>query len=204
MTAELIKPSGMILDVGCGSGISSRAYMNYGRVTGVDISEGMVKRAHERGVTTVIADAEDLPFRNGSFDYVIFSASIFLLPHPEIAMREAMRVISENGCVGGNYPVGFFDGEIDLIKKSGLTHRLVSERDKIEEIVKKVGGDIKKVRFTVTPEFIIDFYSIPSMGKAILRDIEPGKRMITIRKIFSSPKIPEKLDYLWEVFKIDC
>jgi len=65
-------PAGALIDVGCGTGSYAAALGARGwDVTGVDISEDMLRLARERGVHTVRADATSLPFADGSFDAAI-------------------------------------------------------------------------------------------------------------------------------------
>lgn len=70
---------GRILDLGCGTGASSRALAKTfrgSRVTGVDVSGRMLAEARRRRsrfarVAEVRADARRLPFRAGAFDLVV-------------------------------------------------------------------------------------------------------------------------------------
>jgi len=64
--------SGSLIDVGCGTGAYAAGLAALGwDVTGVDVSEDMLRRARERGVRTVHADATSLPFEDASFDAAI-------------------------------------------------------------------------------------------------------------------------------------
>ena len=40
-------------------------------MTGVDVSEDMLRRARAKGVTVIQADATSLPFENASFDAAV-------------------------------------------------------------------------------------------------------------------------------------
>jgi SAM-dependent methyltransferase len=63
---------GKLLDVGCGTGAHTAGLADRGwDVTGVDVSEDMLRRARERGLSVVHADAAALPFENASFDAVV-------------------------------------------------------------------------------------------------------------------------------------
>src|ERR1051326_252872 len=80
---------GRLLDVGCGTGRYSVALAELGwTVTGVDISEDMLRRARERGVDAVRADAATLPFAAESFD-----AAVSLWTHTDV--EELARVLGE-------------------------------------------------------------------------------------------------------------
>jgi ubiquinone/menaquinone biosynthesis C-methylase UbiE len=84
------------------------------RVTGVDVSEEMLERAGarwsqlpaERRPSSVIADAEALPFDDASFDLVV---SLRLSGHLPPATR--VRVLGEFGRVSRRYViVAFYEG----------------------------------------------------------------------------------------------
>ncbi len=93
-----------VLDVGAGTGFLSLilAEMGYD-VVGIDISEEMLEHARnkaaDRGVKVEfkLGDAEDLPFKNDSFDAIVNRAVLWTLPDPEKAVREWKRVLRPGG-----------------------------------------------------------------------------------------------------------
>jgi arsenite methyltransferase len=101
-----------VLDVGCGSGQTpSFLVKRYGcRVVGVDINEKMVERSRERaereGVVDRaqfrVADAQDLPFEDDSFDAVITESVTAFPEDKQRAVREYTRVTRPGGYVGLN------------------------------------------------------------------------------------------------------
>lgn len=81
MEAAAIKPDDRILDIGCGTGQTTRdaarAATN-GHVTGIDLSEAMLQRAREiataegiSNTTFIRGDAQSYPFDNGAFTAAI-------------------------------------------------------------------------------------------------------------------------------------
>src|SRR5690349_15034198 len=72
-----VTPEARVLDVGCGSGWATRLLADYafnGRVTGIDISDEMVRLAHESSkshanVDYKVASAEQLPFADYEFTH---------------------------------------------------------------------------------------------------------------------------------------
>ncbi|PLS30344.1 ubiquinone biosynthesis methyltransferase UbiE [Bifidobacterium margollesii] len=91
-----------VLDVACGTGVSSRALAARGaEVTGCDISEGMLAVARRRrnpvrrdGIRYVTADAEcRLPFPDEWFDAVSVSYGLRNMGDPEAALRHMLRVV---------------------------------------------------------------------------------------------------------------
>ena len=101
-----------VLDVGCGAGITPVFIAKrYGcRVVGVDISEGMVKRSKESikrervtdRVEFRVADAQDLPFDDNSFDAVITESVTAFPEDKQKAVNEYVRVTKSGGYVGLN------------------------------------------------------------------------------------------------------
>jgi ubiquinone/menaquinone biosynthesis C-methylase UbiE len=71
LDAVNVKKDDRVLDVGCGPGLAARAAIERGAsAIGVDFSEAMIDEARGRnpGVEFRVADAQSLPFENGSFD----------------------------------------------------------------------------------------------------------------------------------------
>jgi SAM-dependent methyltransferase len=90
--------NGRLLDVGCGTGAKTTAFRDLGwEITGIDVSEDMLRLAHGRGFEVVRADAAALPFENESFDAVVS-----LWTHTDVddfpaVVAEASRVL-RRGC----------------------------------------------------------------------------------------------------------
>jgi 2-polyprenyl-6-hydroxyphenyl methylase/3-demethylubiquinone-9 3-methyltransferase len=92
------------LDVGCGGGLLAEEFAKLGcRVTGVDLSERSLEtaRAHagEQGleIEYKAAPAEDLPFEEGSFDFVYCCDVLEHVKSVERAVAEAARVLNAAG-----------------------------------------------------------------------------------------------------------
>ena len=96
---------GRILEVGVGTGISLPHYSRDCRLCGVDISEPMLRKAHERvaelGLSNVeglwVMDAEHLSFPDDSFDVVVAQYVITTVPNPEATLDEFARVLKPGG-----------------------------------------------------------------------------------------------------------
>jgi SAM-dependent methyltransferase len=80
------------LEVGCGPGYVMELLANHFDVAGVDRDEGMVQKAHNRGLKVIQADAYDLPCENDSFDLVYCSFLMLWLKDPIKAISEMKRV----------------------------------------------------------------------------------------------------------------
>ena len=93
-------PRAKVLDAGCGPGfVAASAKLLGADVEGVDFSEGMVEQAKGRfpDIDFAVADVEDLPVRDETFDAVLSNIVLFHVTDPEKAMSEARRVLRPNG-----------------------------------------------------------------------------------------------------------
>jgi 2-polyprenyl-3-methyl-5-hydroxy-6-metoxy-1,4-benzoquinol methylase len=81
--AKLIKPKGMILDVGCGSGFPNAHYLAKEgfKVTGIDIAESMIAIARSLNIANALFEVKDiLSFSSTKrFDAIIAFDSLFHL-----------------------------------------------------------------------------------------------------------------------------
>lgn len=93
--------NGRILDVGCGNGnlftlLPDGKYELYG----VDFSQNMIDEAKKNCKTSAtfsLADAENLPFDDDTFDIIVCNASFHHYTHPNTVLREMNRVLKPNG-----------------------------------------------------------------------------------------------------------
>ena len=96
---------GRILEVGVGTGISLPHYSRSCKLSGVDISAPMLRKAEERvaefGLTNVeglwVMDAEHLSFPDASFDVIVAQYVITTVPNPEATLDEFARVLKPGG-----------------------------------------------------------------------------------------------------------
>lgn len=86
-----------VLSVGCGPAIIEGGLVKHGfRLTGLDVSKEALSRV-PCGVGTVVAHAENMPFRPFSFDAVIFVASLQFIEDYVKALRQAAFVLRQDG-----------------------------------------------------------------------------------------------------------
>jgi ubiquinone/menaquinone biosynthesis C-methylase UbiE len=93
-----------LLDVGAGPGVLAFLLTGLGhRVTGIDLSPGMLKQAHQNAALLGLnvefqpGDAEQLPFPDESFDGLASRLVLWNLPNPERALAEWARVLRPGG-----------------------------------------------------------------------------------------------------------
>jgi len=96
-----IQKGELILDVGCGSGLSSFMLRNKGcRTVGIDISPLAIRRAKKRGqvdLKYLVCDVLNLPFKDNQFDIVANYLFIEHLPDVDTALGEMVRVTKTGG-----------------------------------------------------------------------------------------------------------
>lgn len=109
-----------VLDVAAGNGNASRAAARrFASVISTDVVPERLApgtgRVEVEGpqIVTRIADAEDLPFRDGQFDVAVSSFGAMFAPHPERAATELVRVVRSSGRIGlANWRSHGFVGEL--------------------------------------------------------------------------------------------
>ncbi len=105
---KLIPYEGKGVEVGVGSGLfASPLGIKYG----CDPSETMRKKASERGISAIYGIAEDLPYENNRFDFVLMVTTICFVDDPDRAFREISRILKPDGeliigFIDKNSPVG--------------------------------------------------------------------------------------------------
>jgi len=98
-------PKQRILEVGVGTGLSLPFYRPDSRVTGIDISPEMLKRARSRVARLNLdhvealheMDAENPSFPEASFDAVIAMYVISVVPNPDRLLSEMRRICKPGG-----------------------------------------------------------------------------------------------------------
>ena len=96
---------GEVLELGVGSGLNLPFYdaSRVAKVTGVDISRPLLRRAVPRAqqasvpVELIEASAEALPFDAASFDSIVVTYSLCSMEDPARAAAEARRVLRSGG-----------------------------------------------------------------------------------------------------------
>jgi len=109
MLRAIIPDHGCGLEVGVGSG---RFAVPFSIRCGIDPSHELTRMAKQRGIEVVPGEGEHLPYRAGSFDYVLMMTVICFLDDSAAVFHEVNRVLRP----GGMLVVGFIEagGEISL------------------------------------------------------------------------------------------
>ncbi len=92
-----------VLEIGCGIGqLSFLIGDRVKRYTATDFSEEMIKICQKNNTTSVVFQVEDganLSFANGSFQCVIISNVLHIVPNAAQIVAEIKRVLSDDGII---------------------------------------------------------------------------------------------------------
>lgn len=91
-----------VLELACGTGLLSVQLVGSVKLLeATDFSEDMIrqakKKAHSSRLHFSVQDATNLPYVNETFDAVIISNALHIMPNPEKALCEINRVLKQDG-----------------------------------------------------------------------------------------------------------
>jgi ubiquinone/menaquinone biosynthesis C-methylase UbiE len=103
-SAALIPVGSKVLDVGCNSGEISLFFKKIRKVKPYcfDISFNLTKKAKKKKLPSVCAEAENIPFKNNTFDCVYVGEMIEHTYEPEEVLSECNRVLKAKGFLVGS------------------------------------------------------------------------------------------------------
>ena len=115
-----LRPGASVLDVAAGNGNATLAFARrMCTVTSTDYVDTLLARGRARAeaegldVTYEIADAEQLPFNDSTFDGVVSTFGVMFSPNQDKAASELLRVCRPNGKIGlANWTPAGFIGEV--------------------------------------------------------------------------------------------
>ncbi|MFC4321192.1 class I SAM-dependent methyltransferase [Litchfieldia salsa] len=167
-----IEKGSRILFIGVGTGADLPYFINKGyEITAIDFSTEMLnvaKRKFEnKSVTFYKMDAQQLEFNDQSFDFVVASLVVSVVPDPIKALNEGVRVLKQNGSLI------VFDKFIPKNKQSTLKQKV------LRPIIKWLGTDIG-----------LDFYDLYRNVEIQLEIIKDEEIMMNglYRKIYAMKK----------------
>jgi SAM-dependent methyltransferase len=158
-------PGDGVLDIACGTGNFTRDFARAvgpsGLVVGLDASTTMLTRAIEdtggmEQVAYVRGDAQNLPFRDKSFDAVCCFAALHLFADPMKALDSITRVLTDGGrvaiftsCRGRSAPLRTWESVME--RQSGMK---MFERDEIVAALEARGFTQIRQRIAGVTQFV--------------------------------------------------
>jgi len=108
LSVDLLEPmpGDRILEVGVGTGLTLPFFPDGCQITGIDLSEHMLAKAHQKvasqgmkNVEVLKMDATKMEFPDNHFDSVIAAYVISVVPDPVCVLKEMLRVCKKGGRV---------------------------------------------------------------------------------------------------------
>jgi len=131
-----------ILDIGCGTGSIIKYLDTDNYYTGLDISYSLLKKASKRIESSCLkqaklieGSAEELPFENNKFDFVMCNTALHMITDYKKAIQEIFRILKIGGYLIGCCPVTGINKQFDekwgkVIQKRKMIHSLNEENIK--------------------------------------------------------------------------
>lgn len=115
-----LRPGSDVLDVAAGNGNATLAFARrFHNVTSTDYVQSLLDKGKARAsaeaaqVMFQVADAEALPFTDGSFDAAVSTFGVMFTPNQEKAAAELVRVVRSGGSIGmANWTPDGFIGQL--------------------------------------------------------------------------------------------
>lgn len=195
-TVKLRRP---ILDIGCGFGEFAQGFFDAKIDVGIDIAAKDLVMARRCGKykKLVLADARDLPLKDGSFSSIFSISTLEHITKPKKVIKEAYRVLKKNGVFVVTIETDAVDRQTfyrGLLEKIGLKsvskfllqrynrlfnrHVIMNKRTWLKYF-KDVGFSIERSEGIISPSVvkIYDFFIITAWPSQILKPFL-GKRIV--------------------------
>ncbi len=162
---ELVRFSGLqkgdrVCDVGCGTGVVAITAAQLGaKVKGSDLTPKLIERARENSeisgfdIDFQIADVEQLPYENDSFDYVLSQFGHMFAPQPYKAIEEMLRILRPGGVIAfSTWPPELLTGRLFVLtakygKPQPEGFHSPVEWGEVNEVKRRLGERVKDITF---------------------------------------------------------
>ncbi|RZT16530.1 class I SAM-dependent methyltransferase [Fictibacillus sp. BK138] len=168
-----VRKGGSLLLVGVGTGEDFLFLPADASITGIDLSEDMLRIAeskrNSKDITLFQMNAENMEFGNQKFDVVVLNLILSVVEHPEKVLEKSLNCLRQ----GGTLLV--FDKFIDSNQKPNVIRRLLNK------ITSAIGTDITRdfhkiksgfpIEITKEYKTINDLYTIIVARESLSNDI---------------------------------
>ena len=190
-----------ILDVGCGTGISTRAIIDFVEngvsVSGVDFSQGMLEKAKAKCPVADfrLGDAELLSqLFSGPFGGVYYTACIFLIPNARKTLTEASKIMASGASIAASF-METLEGEKgeNIIASASESHPDLAVKHRKLFPFEELYGDFKRlfrnvvtedVRFKMNRKDADAFFSIPAQSASLFPGQPLQTRLNNVEELF--------------------
>lgn len=190
-----------ILDVGCGTGISTRVILdsveNNVSIFGVDISRGMIEKAEARCPEAVfrLGDAELLShIFSEPFGGVYYTACIFLMPNARKSLTEASKIMASGASIAASFMETLEGEEGENIIASAseshpdlaVKHRKLFPFEELYKEFKRLFRNVvnEDVRFKMNRKDAEAFFSIPAQSASLFPGQPLQTRLNKVEELF--------------------
>jgi ubiquinone/menaquinone biosynthesis C-methylase UbiE len=173
-----ISPGIKVLDIACGAGQTAIPLARNGnQVTGIDIATNLIETAKMRAQQERLdirfdeGDAEELPYKDGSFDLVLSLIGAMFAPRPDRVAFEMTRVCRPDGrIIMGNWTPDGFIGEMfktmgAYLPTSGFpSPTLWGDENVVTERLKPYVSDLQltkrlyPLKYPFSPAEVVEFF----------------------------------------------
>ncbi len=185
-----VKVGGNVLDMGCGLGNTMHHLLKLPntKVTGIDFDANEVKMALEifPNLNIVVANAENMPFENESFDTIVLKDSLHHFYEEtdfEKVKKEIDRILKPGGTL--IYLDPNVNAMIRFLRRQAKHVDAECDFEAAMESVKSLGYKVQKTRFNT-------LYSLPLSGGYVYKNFIPHspllyKVLLGIENFFELP-----------------
>jgi SAM-dependent methyltransferase len=145
-----------VLDAGCGMGWWTAYQSNLnpkGKTVGADVAEAAVSKGHKMGNNPlVVGDIKNLPFPDGTFDYITCEEVIHHTPNPSQYLHNLVNKLS----FGGTLTIYVYKKKprlrenADIELRNDTTEMDIEECMRFCEKITKLGKELNEINETIT------------------------------------------------------
>lgn len=186
----------LVLDAGAGTGVSTAVLSDVATPIALDLSREMLRS--NPSPARIEGDMDALPIQDDGVDAVAYTASLFLVPDPAVAVAEAERVLRPGGVVAAVAPAGWTTGgggdpfaDLDRRPRSPVSAGAV--RQALADDLEVVTGTWQ---FPTTADELRLFHEIPAMAARFYPQESPVERVRKTRSTLES--LAGTFEHRWE------